>query len=492
MESFEIYNDIAKRTNGDIYVGVVGPVRTGKSTFISKFMQSSILDNIANEYEKQRTIDEMPQSGAGKTVMTMQPKFIPSEAVKVNFGNDATANVRLVDCVGYAVEGASGFTDEDGPRMVKTLWSDDEIPFEEAAEIGTHKVIAEHSTIAVLVTTDGSITDIPRENYVKSEERVVCELKENNKPFVIVLNTRFPESEQTLNLAQELKQKYNVPVLPYDISKIGADEITNIIKSILMEFPIKEINFKLPKWIMALPYEDEFIKSIMSSVKQHCDSIYKMSDYETLFDMFESCEDLKRLEVDKLNLANGEIDFIIPVDESLYYKTLSKECGTEIKDDFYLMSYVKELVKAKNEYDKIKTALDMVKQTGYGIVNPSVSDMILSEPEIITKNGNSSLKLKATAPSLHIMRVDVDAEICPAVGSVEQSGSLVNYMLNEFENNKEELWNKNMFGKPMNELVKDSIDTKLAGLPDEVQVKMRKTLTKIVNERKGGVICILL
>ena len=341
MESFEIYNDIAKRTNGDIYVGVVGPVRTGKSTFISKFMQSSILDNIANEYEKQRTIDEMPQSGAGKNIMTMQPKFVPSEAVTVNFGKDVSAKVRLVDCVGYLVQGSSGFMDGDKPRMVKTLWSEEEISFEQAAEIGTHKVIAEHSTIAVLVTTDGSVADIERENYVKAEERVVAELKENNKPFVIVLNSKNPESEQVVTLSQELKTKYNVPVLPLDVSKLGADEITNIIKTILMEFPIKQINFKLPKWILALPYKDDFIQYIMSNIKANCEVAYKMSDYQNLLDIFEASEDLKRLEIDKLNLSNGEITFVIPVDESLYYKTLSKECGVEIKDDFYLMSYVK-------------------------------------------------------------------------------------------------------------------------------------------------------
>ena len=492
MKNFEIYNDIAKRTNGDIYVGVVGPVRTGKSTFISKFMQSSILANIADEYEKQRTIDEMPQSGAGTTVMTMQPKFVPSEAVEVNFGGDVSAKVRLVDCVGYAIKGAGGFDDNGTPRMVKTLWSDDEMSFEEAAEIGTHKVISEHSTIAVLVTTDGSVADIARENYVKAEERVVAELKENKKPFVIVLNSRNPELEAVQSLAESLQEKYNVPVLAQDVSKMGAGEIANIIKSILMEFPISKINFKLPKWIMALPYEDDFVKNIMNTVKEKTGAVFKMSDYKNLINMFDDNEDLKELEVCDLNLSNGEVDLFIPVEESLYYKTLSRECGTEIKDDFCLMSYVKELVKAKAEYDKIKSALDMVKQTGYGIVNPSVEDMALAEPEIVTKNGNSTLKLKATAPSLHIMRVDVDAEISPAVGSVENGGLLVNYMMNEFENNKQELWNKNMFGKPMNELVKDSIDSKLAGLPDEVQVKMRKTLTKIVNERKGGVICILL
>ena len=492
MEDFEIYNDIAKRTNGDIYVGVVGPVRTGKSTFISKFMQSSVLDNIANEYEKQRTIDEMPQSGAGKTIMTMQPKFVPSEAVAVNFGKDVSARVRLVDCVGYAIEGANGFMDGEAQRMVKTPWSDEEITFEQAAEIGTKKVISEHSTIAVLVTTDGSITDIPRENYVKAEERVVRELKENHKPFVILLNSKNPDSEENTTLSSELKEKYGVPVLPLDISRLGSVEISNIIKTILMEFPVKQINFRLPKWIMALPYEDEFIQTIMAGVKENTINVFKMSDYTSLLDIFEGNEDLKSLEVDSLNLSTGEVNLNIPVDENLFYKTLSKECGTEIKDDFYLMRYLKELVTAKGEYDKIKAALDMVKQTGYGIVNPTINDLTLAEPEIVNKGGTSSIKLKATAPSLHIMRVDVESEFTPAVGNIENSGSLVTYMLSEFENNKQEIWNKNMFGKPMNELMKDTIDSKLAGLPEEVQNKMRKTLTKIVNERKGGVICILL
>lgn len=492
MENFEIYNDIAKRTNGDIYVGVVGPVRTGKSTFISKFMQSSILKNISNEYEKKRTIDEMPQSGAGKTVMTMQPKFVPSEAVTVNFSNDVSARVRLVDCVGYAIDGANGFVEDDAPRMVKTPWSDEEMSFEEAAEIGTHKVIAEHSTIAVLVTTDGSIIGIDRASYVKAEERVVSELKANNKPFIILLNTKNPESEEAVELAKSLDEKYGVHVMPIDISKIDSDAITDIIENILLEFPIKKINFKLPKWLMALPSDDEFIAGIQDTIKSRCEAVTKMRDYKSLLNMFDGNEDLKALEVDGLNLSNGEINFNVAVDSGLYYKTLSKECGITISDDFSLMAHVKELASAKREYDKIKAALDMVKENGYGIVNPSLDELVLLEPEIVTKGGNSSLRLRASAPSLHIMRVDVEAEICPAVGSVSQSGSLVNYMMTEFENNKAELWNKNMFGKPMNELVKDSIDSKLAGLPEEVQIKMRKTVTKIVNERKGGVICILL
>lgn len=492
MENFEIYNDIAKRTGGDIYVGVVGPVRTGKSTFISKFMQSSILSNITNEYERQRAIDEMPQSGAGKTIMTMQPKFVPNEAVVVDFGKDVSAKVRLVDCVGYAIDGVLGFEDQGSPRMVKTLWSDEDMPFEQAAEIGTHKVIAEHSTIAVLVTTDGSITDIPRESYVVAEERVVAELKANNKPFVIVLNSRMPNSVSCKELAVALEEKYNVPVLPLDVSNISTENITEIIKTILMEFPVTGINFKLPKWIMALPFKDEFIQEIMTAVKNSTHSVLKMSDYQNVLNMTNEIQEMKSVVASKLNMSNGVIDFELEADDSLYYKMISKECGIDIKDDFDLMKHLKELTLAKKEYEKIKSALDMVKETGYGIVSPTAEDLVLEEPEIVTKNGNSTIKLKASASSLHIMRVDVSSEVCPAVGNVEQGGLLANYMMNEIENNKQEIWNKNMFGKPMNEIVKDSIDAKLMGLPEEVQVKMRKTLSKIVNERKGGVICILL
>ncbi len=491
MENFEIYNDIAKRTNGDIYIGVVGPVRTGKSTFITKFMKSGILDNITNENEKIRTIDEMPQSGAGKTIMTMQPKFIPSEAVEVSFG-EGRAKVRLIDCVGYAVSGAGGFTEEGESRMVKTPWSEEEMSFEKAAEIGTRKVIAEHSTIAVLVTTDGTIMDIPRESYEAAEERVVRELKEAGKPFIIILNSKTPNSDDCKNLAVQLQSKYNTPVLNYDVANLGSVEINEIIKNVLMEFPVSEIRFNLPKWIRALPFEDDLIQNLMNDIIRKTQNISKISEYVNICDNFATDSEFKTPVIHDLNLANGTVVLDIPVSENLYYKTLSSACGINIQDDFELMSYLKELVSAKKEYDKIKQALQTVKETGYGVVSPSLEDLELFEPEIVTKGGNSSLKLKAKASSLHIIKVDVESEICPAVGSNEQSGSLVTYMMNEFESNKHEIWNKNMFGKPMNELVKESIDSKIAGLPVDVQTKMKKTLTKIVNERKGGIICILL
>ena len=491
MENFEIYEDIAKRTNGDIYIGVVGPVRTGKSTFITRFMQSGILDNIKNENEKIRTIDEMPQSGSGKTIMTMQPKFIPSEAVEVAFG-EGKAKVRLIDCVGYAVAGAGGFTDGEVPRLVKTPWTDYEIPFEEAAEIGTRKVISEHSTIAVLVTTDGSITGIPRASYEPAEERVVRELKEAGKPFIIILNSRDPRSSECMILANALQKKYEAPVLNYNIATLSTAEINEIIKNVLMEFPIGEIRFNLPKWVRALPYEDQLVQKLMTEIIQKTQNIRKISEYAKISDAFTQDNDFKNPELKLLNLSDGTLIFDVPVNDALYYKTLSSACGVDIKDDFALMSQLKDLVSAKKEYDKIKLALQNVQETGYGVVTPSLEDLELLEPEIVTKGGNSSLKLKAKASSLHIIKVDVESEICPAVGSTEQGGSLVTYMMNEFESNKQEIWNKNMFGKPMNELVKESIDSKIAGLPVEVQTKMKKTLTKIVNERRGGIICILL
>jgi len=492
MDKFEIYDDIAKRTGGDIYLGVVGPVRTGKSTFIRKFMQELVLNKITDKHEKQRVIDELPQSGAGKTIMTVQPKFVPSKAVGLNFESGTEARIRLVDCVGYMVDGAIGQTEEGLDRMVKTPWSDEDMPFSVAGEIGTRKVIEEHSTIAVLVTTDGTVTDIDRLSYVCAEERVVRELKENGKPFVIVLNSKEPTSDEAKKLKKSIEDKYSAPVVPCDVSRLSSTDIDNIITLALYEFPVKQMEFTLPKWVRALPYENEFIQEILNEIKGSISGINKMSEHTVCSAMFEQNEKVKNPTIETIRLADGSVSYNIDVSNKVFYNMLSKECGVEIEDDFYLMSYMKHLTYAKQEYDKVKYALESVNATGYGIVTPSIDQMSVEAPEIVKKNGGAVVRVKATAPSLHIMRVDVETEVCPAVGSEAQSQALVNYLTEGYENNPQGILNINMFGKPLSSFVQDGINAKITNIPEEAQVKMRKTMTKIVNENKGGLICILL
>lgn len=492
MEKFEIYDDIAKRTGGDIYLGVVGPVRTGKSTFIRKFVQELILSKVKDKHEKQRIIDELPQSGAGKMVMTVQPKFVPNNAINLTFESGATASVRLVDCVGYMIPNALGAEENGEQRMVKTPWAEEDMPFCEAAEIGTRKVITEHSTVAILVTTDGSVTDIDRLDYVKAEERVVRELKEAGKPFVIILNSANPQSEDAKKLEVALKDKYSAPVLLTDVAKLNSEDIDKIITSALYEFPVRSIEFNLPKWVRALPYENPLIQDITSEIRDSVNAIIKMSEHQTLGAMFAENPDIDAPTLSSLRLSDGTVIYDIPVSQKMFYKMLSEDCGVEIQDDFYLMSYMKHLTYAKQEYDKIKSALEQVKETGYGIVMPTLDEMTLEEPKIVKKSNGSMVKLKATAPSLHIMRVDVETEVCPAVGSPEQSESLVRYLTDGFESNPQAIWDTNMFGKPLSSFVQDGICAKLTNVPEEAEVKMRKTMTKIVNENKGGIICILL
>lgn len=493
MEQFEIYNDISARTNGDIYIGVVGPVRTGKSTFIKKFMDKVVLNNVADSADKQRMIDELPQSGNGKLIMTTQPKFVPNKAVKVEFSDQLAANVRLVDCVGYFVPGAEGsVTSEGASRMVKTPWQEAEMPLEQAAEIGTQKVITEHSTIAVLVTTDGSFTDINRLSYVGAEERVVKELTAAGKPFVVVLNTINPDSEQTQKLSKTLQEKYSVPVCAINVEKMDDSQFNEILEKVLYEFPVRKINVDMPKWVRALPLSDELVESIVDTLSNGTKDIVKMKDYSQAENLFDSDDRFNSFVLDKVDLATGTVTYKLDVANAEFYNLLSRQCGVEIADDFYLMSYMKHLTHAKQEYDKIKTALEQVKETGYGVVNPTMDELTLEEPQIVNKGGSSGVKLKASAPSLHIMRVDVETEVCPALGNIEQSQAFADYMLGEFENNPQNIWNTNMFGKPLSSLVKEGIDAKVNNVPEEAQVKMRKTLTKIVNERKGGIICILL
>ena len=492
MNKYNIYDDIAVRTGGDIYIGVVGPVRTGKSTFITKFMNAFVLPNISNKLQKQIATDEMPQSADGKTIMTTQPKFVPANAVKVQFKNKTTANVRLVDCVGYFVEGATGHLEEDKPRLVKTPWNDEPIPFEKAAQIGTKKVIDEYSTIGIVVTTDGSFGEIERKNYVSAEERVVNELKNTNKPFVILLNTSTPNSDKTLLLSQELEEKYGVPVLVKDVSILNADDISNIIEKVLLEFPMSSFSVKMPKWMQVLPDENKIISQIINNLKDLSYDMMKMSDYAKGFELFEENDDLNPMEVLDIKLGEGCIEYSISPKDGLFYKILSEECGESLSDDYELMNYIKSFSQSKKKYLKIKDALLDAEQNGYGVVIPSIEEMNLDEPVLVKQGGRYGVKLKASAPSLHIVKVDVSTEVSPIVGTEKQGEDLINFIMNKFEDNPSGIWETNMFGKSLHDLVNEGLTHKIDAMPKEAQNKMRKTLTKMVNENRGGMICILL
>ena len=491
MERFEIYEDIKKRTNGDIYIGVVGPVRSGKSMFISKFMQNLVIPNIDNKQTKERAIDELPQSAEGKTIMTTQPKFVPEQAVSINVDN-VNLRVRMVDCVGYLISGAMGHTEDDKPRLVKTPWSEKEMPFEEAAEIGTKKVITEHSSIGIVVTTDGSISDLPRSSYVDAEERVVNELKQTGKPFVLVVNTTNPQSEDAKKLTSSLAQKYDVCAVCLNVKEMTENDIQNIFEKVLLEFPIKSLKVKLPVWLQALEPSDEIIQAIIQEVKKFGEGAEKIGQIDKTNVAFLENDDFEPLTVGAIRMGEGTIEFEVKPRQTLFYKVLSSQCGTEIKDDYHLVRYIKELAFAKQEYDKLADALEQVNENGYGIVVPKQENMILESPEIVKQGGRYGVKIKATAPSLHIMRVDVETEVTPLVGTEDQSQDLAKNIVEQFEQDPVALWDTNILGKSLYSLVGDNINSKIVTMPVEAQRKMRKTLSRIVNEGKGGVLCILL
>ena len=491
MSNYNIYKDITERTNGDIYVGVVGPVRTGKSTFISKVMEKLVLPNMIDGYDKERARDEIPQSGDGKLIMTTQPKFVPNEAVAVEI-DDVKFDIRLVDCVGYLIDGALGHEDGDRPRMVSTPWCDDEIPFEKAAEIGTNKVINDHSTIAVMVTTDGSISQLPRESYILAEEKTVKELKNSQKPFVILLNSTHPQSPETINLANSLSVKYSSKVIPMNIETMVETDIAEVFDAILREFPISKIGIKLPQWMQILDYTSDIISNIVEAVRKIIDGIEKIDDIPDSVELM-GLEDNFESEIHKsINLGKGQIIFEIFPKEGLYYKVLSEQCGCDIKSEYHLISYIKQLSIAKVQYDKFKNAIEQVETTGYGVVHPCLEDLTLEEPKMYKSGGKFGVKLRASAPSLHIMKVDIETEVNSMVGNEQQSEELVTYLMEEFENNPKEIWETKMFGKSLYSLVNEGLQNKLLVMPHEVQKKMRRTLGRIVNEGKGGVICILL
>ena len=491
MERFDIYEDIAKRTCGDIYVGVVGPVRTGKSMFITKFMENLVIPNIVNKFSKERAIDELPQSAEGKTVMTTQPKFVPNEAVHINL-NSVDMNVRLIDCVGYMINDALGQAEGDKPRLVKTPWNEKEIPFEDAAEMGTKKVIEDHSTIGLLITTDGSISDIPRTSYIDAEERVASELKAQGKPFVIIVNTSHPQDGETINLTNTLKAKYDCSVLAINVKELNTNDIENIFAKVLLEFPLKSIKAKIPQWLQALPYDNEIIKSIVGEVKRFGENVSKIGEIDRTAVAFAENDDFEPIVVDSVKMGEGTVFFDIRPKQKLFYKVLSNECGCKIDDDYELVTYIRDLAYAKQEYDKLATALEQVKETGYGIVEPKVEEIQLDEPEVVKQSGRFGVRIKANAPSLHIMAVDVETEVSPLVGTMEQSQDLVNYLSEKCEQDPNAIWQTNMFGKTLQNLVCDGIHSKVFQMPSEAQRKMRKTLGRIVNEGKGGIICILL
>lgn len=491
MQSYDIYNDIAERTSGEIYIGVVGPVRTGKSTFVSKFMETLVIPNISGKNKRQVATDELPQSAIGKTIMTTEPKFVPANAVAVQFGK-ITAKIRLIDCVGYLVDGAVGHEEDGGPRMVKTPWSEEFVPFEKAAEIGTQRVISEHSTIGVLMTTDGTIGDLPRASFIAPEERVVSELKSLNKPFVIVLNTVDPSSESAAALAGSLAEKYSAPVLPVNVKDITEDDLNKIIETVLYEFPVKSIDVDIPAWMRALPPSNPIIASVLKEVAENAQKMAKMCDYTVMENMFGASDEMNVPSVVDVKLATGTLYYKADAKPELFYKVLSDECGEALGGEFDLMNYVRGLKDAKSTYLKLKQALEDASETGYGVVSPSVEEMTLAEPEVVKQGGKYGVKLKAKAPSLHILKVDVEAEVSPVVASEQQGEELVRYLLSEFENNPGGIWETNMFGKPLSLLVRESIAAKLDAMPTNVRGKMKRTITRIVNEGKGGVICILL
>lgn len=492
MENFDIYKDIAERTQGDIYVGVVGPVRTGKSTFIKKFMDMMVIPNIENSYKKQRTKDELPQSSSGKSIHTTEPKFVPNEAVEISIDDIIKFKVRMVDCVGYIVKGSTGYIEENQPKMVSTPWFEYPISFEDAAEIGTKKVITDHSTIGILITSDGSITGINRADYIEAEERVVSELRAINKPFIIVLNSALPKDKETVEMKRSMEEKYGVPVQVLDVLNMREEDVHNILGTVLMEFPTKEVNIDIPEWIENLDSSHWLKANYVSTIKDIAKNIDKVSDVKKVVEMLNSYEFLYENKIDEMNLGEGVARLVLNPEPSMFYKIISEVCNLEIKGESELLKIIKSLNSAKVEYDKIEEALKDVRENGYGLVAPQLSEMKLEEPEIVREGSKYGVKLKASAPSLHIIRADIQTEISPIMGTEKETKELAKSLLEQFENDPSKIWQSNMFGKSLEVLVKEGLQNKLYKMPDDIQEKIQKTLQKIVNEGNGGLICIIL
>ena len=492
MEENKLYDDIAQRTGGDIYIGVVGPVRTGKSTFIKRFMETLVIPNIENVYRRERARDELPQSGSGRMVMTAEPKFVPEEAVRVEIADGATFSVRLIDCVGYLVPGAVGQTEDDMPRMVTTPWFDHDIPMTEAAEVGTRKVIAEHSTIGIVVTTDGSITDIPREDYLEAENRVITELKELGKPFLVLLNSANPDSDRAKAIQADIMDRYDVTCMRCNCLELNEQDVTSIIQGVLYEFPVKELDLFLPPWVDALPYGHPIKNELYTAIREGAGGLRRVRDVEGAMAAIGQCESVSSAKVSAIDLGSGRACANLELPRALFYDTISAQSGFTIADDGDLMSLLTSLAGVKREYDKVSEALGQVRETGYGIVAPSPEELKLEEPEIVKQGGRYGVRLKASAPSIHMIRADIETEVSPIVGSEKQSEEMVSYLLQEFEGDTAKIWESNIFGKSFHDLVSEDLNTKLKRMPDDARGKLRETLQRVINEGSGGLICIIL
>ena len=488
---YDVYNDIKARTGGEIYIGVVGPVRTGKSTFIKRFMDLLVIPNIEDEYSRSRAIDELPQSAAGKTIMTTEPKFIPKEAAEINLGEGTKVNIRLIDCVGYMVNGASGHIENEQERLVKTPWFDYEIPFTQAAELGTQKVINDHSTIGIVVTTDGSFGDIPRENYIPAEEKTINELKRLRKPFIVLLNTNRPYSESTIDLANEIAAKYNVTVLPVNCEQLKKDDIHRIMINILSVFPVSEIDFYIPKWAEMLPDDHWLKQDLINSIKELMRNVSLIRDVKAE-NMETNSEYVKKFKIDKIEMENGSVRVTVDFDDVYYYNILSDLIGVPISDEYQLIATLRELANMKNEYEKVSNACQDVRTRGYGVVTPSREEITIEEPEVMKHGNKYGVKIKATAPSIHMIKANIQTEIAPIVGTQEQAEDLIAYINKNAAEEPEGIWETNIYGKSIKQLVDDGINTKINKMSDESQLKLQETMQKIINDSNGGIICIII
>lgn len=487
-----IYSDIARRTGGNIYLGIVGPVRSGKSTFISRVMNTLVLPNISDDYRRERANDELPQSSAGKTIMTTEPKFVPEEAVKIAVDDGVDMNVRLIDCVGYIVPSAIGYIENEVPRMVATPWFDEPVPFNMAAEVGTRKVITEHSTIGVVVTTDGSITDIPRDEYAQAEERIISELNDISKPYVVVLNCKDPACDESKALAEQLTRKYGTSVIPVNCFDLDEEKIKMILGEILLKFPVCEVNISMPKWINSLEKDHWLKKSIFGHIREAAGDVHGISDIKAAAERISECEYVDNASLATVDLGSGSGVIDVSLNSDLFFRILGEATGLEMADEGELMACMIELAAIKEKYDRVKTALDEVEATGYGIVLPTMSELSLEEPEIIRQGGKYGVRLKASAPSIHMMSANITTEINPIVGSEKQSEELVSYLLTDFEENPTKIWESNIFGKSLHDLVNEGLHNKLYRMPTDARMKLQETIQRIINDGCGGLICIIL